>query len=307
MNEIILRTNKLTKKYKNQKAADQVSITIKKGDIYGLIGENGSGKSTIIKMILGLVSPTSGEVEIFGETSEEALNKGRGSIGSIVESPVFYPYLSAYKNLEYYRIQKGIEDDKLIDEVLSLVGLVDVRNKKFKTFSLGMKQRLGLAFAIMINPEILILDEPINGLDPSGIVELRKILLRLNREKGVTIFLSSHILGELSQVASKYGFISKGKLLKEVRAEELNKECKSYLRIIVEDMDRALLVLESKLNTLDYKVTNEGEIQLFDYIDRPEIVSQVLGENEIYIRSLSEEGLSLEDYYMDLIGGDINA
>ncbi len=304
MEDMIIKTRSLTKVYKTEKAVNKVNLNIAKGDIYGLVGENGSGKSTILKMILGIANPSDGEVMIFGKTGDDLL-KSRRKIGSIVESPSFYPYLSAKDNLEYYRIQRGIVENN-IEEILKTVGLEDTGKKKFKSFSLGMKQRLGLGLALMIDPEILILDEPINGLDPTGIVELRKLLLRLNRERGTTILISSHILGELSQIGSRYGFINKGVLLKEISSKELEEECKEYLDIKVENVEKASVLLERQLKTLNYKVTEEGHIYLYDFIDRPEIVVEEFSREGLYIKSIETKGVDLENYYLDLIGGHRN-
>lgn len=307
MNETVIKTNGLTKIYKKQRAVDNLSIDVKAGSIYGLVGENGSGKSTTLKMILGMVIPSNGDVEIFGETNIDKLNEGRKSIGSIIESPVFYPYMSAKKNLEYYRIQRGIEDKNIVEEVLSAVGLERAGRKKFKTFSLGMKQRLGIALSLMINPEILVLDEPINGLDPMGIVDLRKLLLKINRERNVTVIISSHILDELSQIATVYGFMSHGKLLKEITSEELEAECSKFLKVKVDDVAKATMIFEKELETLDYKVNSQDELYLYGYLEESEKILKVLYDNDISVKSISEEGIKLEDYYMDLIGGNKNA
>lgn len=305
--EYVIETNNLTKLYRKQKAIDGVNLHLKKGEIYGLIGENGSGKSTILKTILGIINPTSGEVAIFGGKSPEDLERARSSIGFIIEYPAFFPYMSARDNLEYYRLQRGIKDKNVVGEVLKTVELDQAGKKKFKNFSLGMKQRLGLGLSLMIDPDILILDEPINGLDPKGIIELRKLILKINREKGVTVLVSSHILDELSQIATVYGFMSKGKLVKEITAKNLMEECRQFLKIKVENTEEATTILEELMQTLDYKVSNDGYIHLYDFVNRPEEVIKVLYENGIVIKSIREEGMKLEDYYMDLIGGSLNA
>lgn len=307
MNDYVIETKNLTKIFKKEKAVDSVNLNVERGQIYGLVGENGSGKSTLLKMILGIVIPSEGEIKIYGETEKSKVNESRKTIGSVIESPTLYSYLNAKKNLEYYRIQRGITDEGIVDEVLDLVGLSDVGNKKYKSFSLGMKQRLGIALAIMLSPEILILDEPINGLDPAAIMELRKILLRLNKEKDRTIIISSHILDELGQVATTYGFMNKGKLIKEISAEDLEQECKKYLKIKVENVESASIVLEEDLETLNYSVKNNGDIYLYDYIDRSNYVIKKLLEKDVELISIVEEGIKLEDYYSELIGGNGNA
>lgn len=301
MKEYLIESKSLTKEYRDLKAVDGANIHVEKGAIYGLVGENGSGKSSLLKMLMGLVLPSSGEILLFG--SQENLNQSRKKLGGIVEAPAFYPYMSARMNLEYYKIQRGLLDDGLVDRTLDLVGLGDTGRKKYKNFSLGMKQRLGIGLALMVEPEILILDEPINGLDPRGIVDLRNLLLKLNREKETSIVISSHILGELSQIASHYGFIDQGRILEEVSAKDLKEKCRAYLAIKVEDLDRASFIIESELNTLDYKVSNEGEIYLFDYVDKSDQVLKILYDEGLRVQSIREKGMELEDYYLDLIGG----
>lgn len=301
MKEYLIESKSLTKEYRDLKAVDGANIHVEKGAIYGLVGENGSGKSSLLKMLMGLVLPSSGEILLFG--SQENLNQSREKLGGIVEAPAFYPYMSARMNLEYYKIQRGLLDDGLVDRTLDLVGLGDTGRKKYKNFSLGMKQRLGIGLALMVEPEILILDEPINGLDPRGIVDLRNLLLKLNREKETSIVISSHILGELSQIASHYGFIDQGRILEEVSAKDLKEKCRAYLAIKVEDLDRASFIIESELNTLDYKVSNEGEIYLFDYVDKSDQVLKILYDEGLRVQSIREKGMELEDYYLDLIGG----
>lgn len=307
MKDTVLKTKDLSKKYKKTFAVDHVNIEINKGDIYGLVGKNGAGKTTLLRMITGLIVPTSGDMELFNETSSEGLNKARMRTGCIIETPSFYPYLSARKNLEYYRIQKGIVENNVIDEVLSIVGLSEVGNKKFKNFSLGMKQRLGLALAMMANPDVLILDEPINGLDPTGIVEFREILLKLNRERNVTIIISSHILTELEQLATTYGFIHEGKFIEQISAKNLEEKCKSCLAIKVKNTNNAVVVLETKLNTTNYEVLNNNEIKLYDYLEEPELVVETLVNNGVKVSSIVQTGTNLEDYFIKLVGGNRHA
>ena len=262
MKDVILKTNNLTKKYKNFAALDNVSITIRKGDIYGLIGRNGAGKTTLMKLITTLTNPTSGEFELFGEGSNH-LTENKRRIGCLIENPSFFPNLTAYENLKYYSIQKGIVDMTQIEESLELVGLEDVRNKKFKNFSLGMKQRLGIAFAILDHPDFIILDEPINGLDPIGISDLRETFKRLNEEKNITILISSHILSELYAVASRFCILEHGRVVKELTKEELDIECSKCIVIKTDDVKKATTVLEKELNTTNYKVIDKREIRLY--------------------------------------------
>ncbi len=216
MREIVLKTHKITKKYNKITAVDSFNMTIYKGDIYGLIGKNGAGKTTLSRIIMGLSIPNSGELTLFGESSQSKLNEVRKRTGSVIEIPALYPNLTAYQNLEYYRIQRGIPDKKVITSALEMVDLTNTNKKKFKNFSMGMKQRLGLALALLNNPDFIILDEPINGLDPMGIVEMRNTIIKLNQDYGITILISSHILKELYLVATRYGIINEGKLIKEL-------------------------------------------------------------------------------------------
>lgn len=307
MNEVVLRTNGLSKKYHNNLAVNNANMLIKQGDIYGLVGKNGAGKTTLIRMICGLTIPTSGEIELFNETSAEGLNKSRMRTGCIIETPSFFPYLSAEKNLEYYRIQRGIPEKGCVRDVLKIVNLEDTGNKKFKNFSLGMKQRLGLALAIMASPDLLVLDEPINGLDPTGIVEFREILLRLNREKNTTIIISSHILSELSQLASQYGFINKGRFVEQISAKDLDEKCKSCILIKVNNTEKASVIIERQLGCSRFEVINNNQIRLYELIDTPEIVAEALVKNGVMLSAISQIGANLENYFIDLVGGNENA
>ncbi len=303
MVETVLKTKNITKKYNSHIAVNNVNIDVKQGDIYGLVGKNGAGKTTLLRTISGLIMPSNGEIEMFHETSKDGLNKARKRTGCIIETPSFFPYLSARKNLEYYRIQKGIVEKSCVDDALKAVGLEDTGRKKFKNFSLGMKQRLGLAFAIMGSPDLLILDEPINGLDPTGIVEFRELLLKLNRERNITIIISSHILGELSQIATVYGFIHKGELVEQISSKELEEKCRSCLSIKVNDTGKATVIIENQLDCSKYEVLNNNEIRLYEYIDTPEIVSKALINGGVMVSSINQIGANLENYFIDLIGG----
>lgn len=307
MDKVVLRTNGLSKRYHNSLAVDNANMIINQGDIYGLVGKNGAGKTTLIRMICGLSMPTSGEIELFNETSVDGLNKTRMRTGCIVETPSFFPYLSAGKNLEYYRIQRGIPGKDCIKEALRIVNLNDTGRKKFKNFSLGMKQRLGLALAIMASPDLLVLDEPINGLDPTGIVEFREILLRLNREKNTTIIISSHILSELSQLATRYGFINNGRFVEQISAKELDEKCRSCILIKVNNTEKASVVIEKQLGCTKYEVINNNQIRLYELIDTPEIVAEALVKNGVMLSAIGQVGANLENYFIDLIGGNHNA
>ena len=299
MQEVVLQTTNLTKKYKDFVALDNANITIHKGDIYGLIGRNGAGKTTLMKTITTLTNKTGGTFSLFG--SEEELTESKRRIGCLIESPAFFGSLTAYQNLKYYAIQKGITNDKQIDKVLKAVDLFKEKDKKFKNFSLGMKQRLGIAFAILDNPDFIILDEPINGLDPIGIKEIRDTLKRLNEEEKITILISSHILSELYLIANHFCFIDKGRIIKDVSKEELDLECSKCIVIRTKDVKKATVVLEKELSTTNYKVIDNTEIRLYDYLENSAKVNKTLLSNDIEIMGIYESGISLEDYFDSLI------
>lgn len=301
MKEVVLKTNNLTKQYNKNVVLDNVNITIKKGDIYGLIGRNGAGKTTLMKIITTLASPTSGTFELFNTCSEnDELFDNKKRVGSLIEYPAFYSNLSAYDNLKYYTIQRGIVDKNQINKVLELVNLTGTGKKKVKTFSLGMKQRLGIALAILNSPDFVILDEPINGLDPIGISELRDTFKKLS-DNGITLLISSHILSELYLLANEFGFLENGKLIKELSKEELDLECSKCLVIKTDDSKKVSVLLEKELNTNNYKVINNEEIRVYDYTDDSDKVSDVLVNNKIKIKGFYESGISLEEYFKEII------
>ncbi len=303
MAEIIAAAGNLSKEYQNTKALSNINFGLRRGDIYGLVGKNGAGKTTLLRILTGQAFLTAGSISLFGESSKEGLSKGRKRIGAIIEEPGFYSYMTARENLEYYRIQRGIPGKRCVQEALEEVGLADTGNKKFQNFSLGMKQRLGLALALMNKPEILLLDEPINGLDPFGIVEIRNLLLKLNKEKKITILISSHILTELTNLVTCYGFIDRGELIKQLSEEELLKECGKYLEVKVDKAERMAALLETKLGCHAYKVTSDYSLHIFEYLNQPELISQMAVENGIGLRSIAPKEMNLEDYFMQLVGG----
>ena len=303
MREVILSTTNLTKKYNKTIALDNINMELKQGEIYGLVGKNGAGKTTLLRLITGQAYANDGELSLFNATSMEALNKERKRIGAIIETPSFYSYMSATQNLEYYRIQRGIPGKQCVEQALEEVGLLDAKNKKYKSFSLGMKQRLGLALALMNKPELLLLDEPINGLDPFGIVEIRNLLLKLSKEKNITILISSHILSELSNLVSFYGFIDNGKMIKQISNEELSKECNKYLELKVDKVNEMTALLETKLGCTSYKITPDYTIQMYEYLDQPMKISELAVMNGIGIKSIVVKEINLENYFIQLVGG----
>lgn len=307
MKKVVLKTYNITKKYGEQLAVDNVNMTIKKGDIYGFIGQNGAGKTTLIRLITGLIHKSGGEIELLGANEENELNKARTMVGSLIESPSFYTNMTARENLEVSRLVRNIPWKKCIDEVLELVGLKDVEKKKVKNFSLGMRQRLGIANALMGNPKLLILDEPINGLDPMGIVEIRELLKKINKEKDMTILISSHILSELSELATTYGIISNGKLIEEITAKQLSKKCRQYIDLKVDNTARAVILLERELGISDYEVLEDSNIKVFSNLDNVGEVNSLLSRSGIIVESISVKGENLEEYFMNKVGGVLNA
>lgn len=301
--ETVLKTNNVTKKFSKKTAVSAVNMNIKKGDIYGFIGRNGAGKTTLIKMLVGLSSPTSGTIELF---ENKNLDKERYRIGTVIEAPAFIPHLSAEQNMIIQWKLLGAKDKSIIKESLKLVGLDNVGKKKVKKFSLGMKQRLGIAMTLMGNPDFLILDEPTNGLDPEGIIEIRNMLKKLNQEKGITILISSHILSELSKLATRYGIINDGVLIEEFTEEELIKRCQSSLIVKVNNVNRACEILKNELATDKFSVLNENTLEVFDFIDTPGDVTKALSKNDISVDSISTKTVDLEDYFIKVIGGTQN-
>lgn len=282
-------------------------MELKRGEIYGLVGKNGAGKTTFLRLITGQAFQTEGTLSLFGATSQSDLNEQRKRIGAIIEIPSFIPYMTAEQNLEYYRLQRGIPGKECVKDVLKEVGLQDTGKKKYKSFSLGMKQRLGLALALMNKPELLLLDEPINGLDPFGIVELRNLLIKLSREKNITILISSHILTELSNLATYYGFIDNGKLLRQLSADEISQDNNKYIELRVDKVEAMAALLETKLGCTSYKITPNYEIHLYDYLEQPTKISQLAVNNGIGLYSMTVKDIDLESYFIQLVGGNANA
>ena len=301
MSEIICQTTELCKNYKNFHVLQNVNLSINRGEIYGLIGENGAGKSTLIRILTGLAFQSSGVVSLFGKT--ENLRYERAKIGCTVEMPVLYKDMTAKQNLEIQRVQRGIPGKKCIAKTLELVGLDDTQKKKVNDFSLGMKQRLALAVALLGEPEFLILDEPVNGLDPTGIIELRELLKKLAKENHVTILISSHILSELNQLATCYGFLHHGKLLKQITATELSEECKRHIKLKTDDTKKTVTVLEEQLKIKNFSIYPDNFIRVYEKLDETHTISKTLSSNGIVVEEISVQGEELETYFENLIGG----
>lgn len=304
----ILKTNHLTKVFHGKEVISQVNMKVKKGEIYGFLGPNGAGKTTIMKMITNLIKPTSGDIEIFGErltnTSYEVLKR----MGTIIEYPIFYEKLSAEENLYLHCEYMGYHDKKAIQNALDLVGLKNINNKPVKEYSLGMKQRLGIARAITTKPELLILDEPINGLDPIGIKELRELFKMLCKEYGITILISSHILGEIEQMVDTIGVINNGKLIEEVSLESINGNHTEYIEMAVDNSRKAAFILENKLGIINFKVLDNHFIRIYDSNLTQMEISKTLILNDVAVESINKKTSSLEDYFLKLMnGGRIHA
>ncbi len=302
--EYILETHNLGKRYKDFKALSDLNMHVKKGAIYGLIGKNGAGKTTLIRLICGLQKPTSGTYSIYGISNEnKKIIEVRKRIGAIVETPSIYLDLTAEENLkEQYKII-GLPSYDGIYEILELVGLSKTGKKKAKNFSLGMRQRLGIAIALVGNPDLLILDEPINGLDPEGIIEIRELILKLNKEKGITVLISSHYLDELSKIATCYGFVDKGRIIKEINSKELEENCKKRFEISVSNIKEASKYFEEK--NISYEIVSDKIINIFENINVSELAIALSNRN-CAINEFHEKEESLENYYMNLIGGGDN-
>lgn len=300
--EYILSTHNLTKIYGKQKAVDKVNLHIKKGDIYGLIGKNGAGKTTILRMLGGLARPSEGEFSLYGYQGKE-VKKLQSRLGLLIEEPGIYGNLSAYENLKIKSLAMGVKDKETIQNILNLVGLDDVGKKAVKKFSLGMKQRLGIGLALVGNPDLVILDEPINGLDPQGIAEIRETIESLNHEQGITFLISSHILEELSKVATNYGIIHKGVLLQEMTNEELVENCGEYMEIRTEDVKNVCTIIES-MNIKQYKVVDGKTVQIFERMDESAEINFALSSKGVRIKEMIVKNVSLEEYFLKLTGGE---
>lgn len=302
----ILKTYNLTKKYKDHKAVDDVNITIEKGDIYGFLGLNGAGKTTTMRMIMGLIKPTNGNIELFGEKLSEDKKHFFSRVGSIIEFPGFYENLTAVENLDIHRKLMGVPNKDCIKHSLEVAGILDAANRKTKEFSLGMKQRLGIARALLHNPEFLVLDEPTNGLDPMGIKEMRQLILDLSRKRHITVLISSHILSEIQQLATKVGIIHKGKLLEEINSETLKKKNRHYIELKVKNDRETVFMLEQKFNITDYIISEPGVIKIYERLTETANINRILIQNNVEVKEISLLRDSLEDYFIKLIGGTIN-
>ena len=299
-----IETSGLCKKYGTKNVVNNLNLKVPKGAIYGFIGRNGAGKSTTQKMVCGLINSTEGEVSLFGKPLNDI--ETRSKIGTLIEQPGLYPGMSALENVVLQGYSIGVENpQKMALEALETVGLAKSAKKKAKNLSLGMKQRLGLAIAMLGNPELLVLDEPINGLDPEGIVQLRQVIEYLHSEKGVTFFMSSHILGELSKIATHYGIIKDGELVEQMSAEELAGKRKDYMHVNVNDANGAIITLKEQLDIPEFEIVSDNEIHLVGYSDT-KAINRLLALNNYEVEEIFLHQQDLEEYFVDLMGGTDN-
>lgn len=299
--ENCLTTHNLTKRYRKFTALDNVNMTVPKGAIYGLVGRNGAGKTTLIRVICGLQAPTQGDYTLFDSKygNEKVLARARKRIGAIVETPALYNSMTARENLLNHAILLGLPSTDKIDDLLKLVGLEDTGKKKVKNFSLGMRQRLGIALTLVGNPDLILLDEPTNGLDPQGIVEIRELILKLNKEHGVSFVISSHILGELSKLATDYGFIEKGRLICEMTAEQLEEKCRKKIILKVDGKKSLSSVLDKA--KLEYKMLSPDECEIYGPTDIQAVLT-LLTDSKLSVVHINECDEDLETFFLNLIG-----
>lgn len=301
--DYVVQTNGLTKKVKDKVLVSNINLHIKKGEIYGFLGQNGAGKTTIMKMLAGLIGPSSGEIALFGEKLTESKKAGLKRVGSIIEYPVFFEHLTARENLKLHCEYLGFYDQQSITQALDMVHLKDIEGKKVKDFSLGMKQRLGIGRAIITKPELIILDEPINGLDPIGIKDMRELIRMLNKEYGMTFLLSSHILGEMEQIVDRIGVIKNGELMNEVTLADIRKQQTDYIEIVTSDIEKSAYLLEYELLICNMKIMEDNRIRIYDLTLSPSEISKALILHNIDIEEIQKHTSTLEDYFYQIIHG----
>lgn len=307
MGNTILEIKGLTKRYKGQTALKNVNIKLEKGKIYGLIGKNGAGKTTLMRMISGLGFPNEGSISLFGKEKGREYENEQKRVGTLIEHPSLIESMSAKENMHWQCLVKGYPDYEIEDKLLDLVGIGNASKKKVKNFSLGMKQRLGIATVLLGNPEFLMLDEPINGLDPTGVLEIRQLLKRLNEQEEKTILISSHNLPELYQTATDYIVIHEGEIKEIISHKELDEHCKSYILLRSTDVSYMVTILERQLQTNDFKVMPDKSVRFYDMSVSQENLGQILYDNHVVVTELSVNQTNLEEYFISVIGGDTDA
>ncbi len=298
----VIQTTGLSKRYKRRWAVDRLDLVVEQGDIYGFIGQNGAGKSTTLKLLCGLARPTQGEALIFGKPVRDSVARRR--VGALIEQPGLYPDLSGRENLRLCAALLGLDSpERQAEEILRTVGLAPGEKKPVRQYSMGMKQRLGVALALLGGPDLLLLDEPINGLDPEGIREMRELLLRLNRERGLTILVSSHILGELSKIATRYGIIQQGRMVEQITAAELEQKCTDYLHLKADQPQKAAALLERELRLTRWEMRPEGEIRIYEAVDT-RAVGHLLTQAGLAVEEMGLHRQDLEGYFLERMGGN---
>ncbi|GFZ84830.1 bacitracin ABC transporter ATP-binding protein [Compostibacillus humi] len=298
--DTIIQTYRLSKKFKNAEVIKSLNFSLKKGEICALIGKNGAGKSTLFKLLAGQVLPTSGEIQLFGKSGKN-LDAARKKIGFMIEAPAFFPDFTARQNLEYFQIQRGVINKRRIDEVLEIVGLAKERKKRFKEYSMGMKQRLGIALCLLSSPDCLVLDEPINGLDAEGIMEIRQLLLKLNQEKQITIFISSHILAELALLANRFVFIKNGIIVDDLTKEQLNEKSKKQILMSVDDVAKSSQLLERTYADIQYKVLPNQVIAIQNHVEHAGDINRLFVDHGVLVKEFRIEAHSLEEYFLGAV------
>lgn len=301
--ETIIQTYQLTKTFKDVTIIKPLDFSLRKGEICALIGQNGSGKSTFFKMLAGQLPQTAGDIELFGKTGKD-LAQARRRMGFLVETPAFFPDFTASQNLEYFRIQRGIVEKKRVNEVLEIVGLATEKRKRFKNYSMGMKQRLGIALCLLSSPDCLVLDEPINGLDAEGIREIRNLLVKLNQEKQITIFISSHILTELQLLATRFMFIKNGVIVEDVSKDTLQEKSQKQLQLTVDNTAKTAQLLERTYVDIQFKVLPNQVIIIHNHVECSGDINRLLLNNGVSVKEFRIEARNLEEYFLELVGGN---
>lgn len=304
--DTIIQTYQLTKSFKEEDVIKPLNFTLKKGEICALIGKNGAGKSTFFKMLSGQLMPTKGEIHLFGKSGKE-MNNMRKRIGFMIEAPAFFPDFTAVQNLEYFRIQRGVVEKKRIYEVLEIVDLANEKKKKFREYSMGMRQRLGIALCLLSSPDCLILDEPINGLDAEGIIEIRKLLKKLNEENQITIFISSHILTELALLATRFAFMKNGVIVEDLSKKELEEKSRKQIILSVDDPAKVAQILERTYPNIQFKVLPDKVVAIQNHIENSGDINRLLIQHDVAVKEFRIETRNLEEYFLEFVEGNQNA
>lgn len=298
--DTIIQTYQLTKTFKGKDVIKSINFSLNKGEICALIGKNGAGKSTFFKLLAGQLMPTEGEIQLFGKSGKE-IDQARKRVGFMIETPVFFPDFTATQNLEYFRIQRGVVEKKKIDEVLEIVGLYHEKKKRFKEYSMGMKQRLGIALCLLSSPDFLVLDEPINGLDAEGIMEIRKLLKKLNQENRITILISSHILSELELLATRFVFIKNGEIVEDLNKKELEDKSMKQMVLTVDNSAKVAQILERTYENIQFKVLPDQVIVIQNYIEHSGNINRLLIEHSVLVKEFRIESRKLEEYFLEFV------